>query len=102
MLPAGAHTIDCRRWGAASLLAVIALASSASRGPASAQDALEKCRAEARPQVVACMQGKQGSGDRAANLTQCRDTVGAAAVRACMQREQQKAAAPPSRAAPPV
>ncbi len=57
-----------------------------------------KCQEEAHPQVVACIESKRGSGDRASDLAQCRASVGAPAVRLCVQREQQKAtAATPSR-----
>ena len=84
----------------AVLLGVIAFASIARPSAVSAQDLMAKCQAQARPQVLACVEGKRGSGDRAAALEQCRASVGVAAVRACMQREQQKAvAAPPSRPA---
>jgi CHAT domain-containing protein/tetratricopeptide (TPR) repeat protein len=99
--------IDCPTGARAVLLGVIGLASIAGTGPVSAQDLVAKCQAEARPQVVACAEGKQGSGDRAGALAQCRASVGAPLVRACMQREQQKAAAPPpsrpaQAAAPPA
>ena len=54
---------------------------------------IAKCRESARPQVVACMQGKRGTGDRESNLAACRASVGRPIVHACVVREEQREAA---------
>ena len=62
---------------------------------------IAKCRESARPQVVACMQGKRGTGDRESNLAACRASVGRPIVHACVVREEQReAAGKPPPAAP--
>jgi hypothetical protein len=60
---------------------------------------IERCKEAARPQVVACVRGKVGSGlnNREAAIAQCRETIGRPIVVACVTREEQKQAkdAPP-------
>jgi CHAT domain-containing protein len=88
---------------------------SALAAPPSHEQIMENCRQAAVPQMQACMQGKKGNGaDREANRAACKESVGSALVRACVQREEQRlsvgvaapevpkdqAAAPPTAAAP--
>jgi CHAT domain-containing protein len=54
---------------------------------------VEACRETAHPKVHACMESMRGTGNRDSNLEHCRATVGHPIVQACVQREEQKAAA---------
>ena len=76
-------------------LAALALPHAAAAAPATApthDQIMETCREAAKPQMQVCMQGKKGSGDRDSNLAACRASVGAALVRACVTREEQRLA----------
>jgi CHAT domain-containing protein len=74
-------------------LAALALPQTAAAAPAPTHDQImETCREAAKPQMLVCMQGRKGSGDRESNLAACRASVGAALVRACVTREEQRLA----------
>ena len=59
---------------------------------ASYEQIQQSCRESVRPQFQACMQGKRGGGDRESNMAACRNSL-TSIVRACVQRETQKASA---------
>ena len=81
--------------------ALVASASFHSVFAATHEQIIAKCRESARPRVVACMQGKRGTGDRDSNLAECRASVGRPIVQACVMREEQReAAGKPPPAAP--
>src|SRR5262249_48825114 len=76
---------------AACAAVLISLTHPGSAFAASYEQIMESCKESAgRPIVQACMQGK--SGDREANREACRKTA-SPAVRACVIRESQRAAA---------
>lgn len=81
--------------GVAALAAALAIGPSA--WAQTHDEIVAKCMEAARPQMMACMQGKRGSGNQAANLAQCRELIGASMVRPCVQREERSASAPPPR-----
>ena len=58
------------------------------------------CKQAARPTVVACVHRRWGQADRDTLIEQCRQSVGVPFVKACVQREEQKEAAP--KPAPPA
>jgi CHAT domain-containing protein len=83
-------------------LVVTACVLNALDGPvfaATHEQIIERCKESARPQVVACVRGKVGSGvsSRESAIAQCRETIGRPIVVACVTREEQKQAkgAPP-------
>jgi hypothetical protein len=92
------------RYGAIPFSAGAAmLCSAAGSGLAATYDQIvDACREAARPAMVACMQGKRGQGDHDALLEQCRQSVGAPFVKACVLREDQKIAAGKAAPAAPV
>jgi CHAT domain-containing protein len=56
------------------------------------QAILQRCKDAVSPQVQSCMQSRRGTGDRESNLAACREAV-TSTVRACVNRESQRAAA---------